>query len=139
MMRRGLVVVGLAGCGGSADTDIEDTGGACGAVTTWNVTVIGAVEDAAGAVSGASVRLEDRGWTIGDVLGDATTDADGRFTLEATGVTSVEGCWGTVLDYRLVAEEGGRSGEDKVNSALFDAIDSGSLEADVSEFPIQLE
>jgi hypothetical protein len=129
----------LCACGKPEDTDTGDSNGQCGDVTTWDVTIAGAVEDASGPVGGAAVRLEDRAWNTDDVLGEATTEVDGSFSLDAKSVTSVEGCWGTVLDYRIVAEEGGRTGETKVNSALFDAIDSGSLEADISDFPILIE
>lgn len=139
-MRPGLLLA-LAACSGAdpEDSDTDGSNGQCGDVTTWDVTIAGAVEDASGAVDGATVTLEDRGWNAGETLGTATTASDGTFELAATGVTSVEGCWGTVLDYVVVATEGGRIGEDEVNSALHDAIDSGSLHADISEFPIVIE
>jgi len=130
-------------CTGRAPDTAEETDGqdgACGEVSTWDVEVRGMVVDTEEvAVHGAAVQLEDRGWEAGTVLGTATTDDDGLFTLGATGVTSVEGCWGTVLDYVLVATEGGRTGSKDVNSHLFHAIDGGTLVADISTFPLVIE
>ena len=133
----------LVGCNGGDDepNETDDTNdGACGEVTTWDVAVAGVVHDAAGdGVEGASVRLEDRGWNVGTTLGTATTGTDGSFSFDAIGVTSVEDCWGTVLDYVLVAEEGDRVGERELNSALFNAIDGGGLEVDITAAPVVIE
>jgi hypothetical protein len=141
-MWRRVALVGLvAGCGAAADdTFVEPTDpGACGEVTTHDVSVLGAVTSGGAPAVGAAVRLEDRGWNVGDVLGEATTGADGTFTLAAASVTSVEDCWGTILDYALVGELGGEAGEMNVNTALFNAIEDGSLEADTRSFPVALE
>jgi len=128
-----------AGCVG-ASGDTGDTWlGACGEISTWDVTVLGRVEDASGAVGGADVWLEDRGWEPVTVLGQTTTSANGGFTLEADDVTAVEGCWGTLLDYVLVATEGSRSGERGINHPLYGAIDDGSFEADISGNPLIIE
>lgn len=135
-----LVLVGCApepGIGVSpAEVDPDpipqdgDAQSQCGDVTTWDVVIEGSVQDDGGvAVPAAAVALEDRGWS-GDALGWATARADGSFTLTATGVTAVDGCWGTVLDYVLVGEQGALYGERGVNSALHLAIDDGSLTAD---------
>jgi len=75
---------------------------ACGAVSTWDLTVEGVVVDAAGdPIARAVVRLEDRAWTPGDVLGEALSDVHGGFRLPVSGLTAVEDCWGTLLDYVL--------------------------------------
>jgi hypothetical protein len=132
----------IMGCKGDAgDTDDSDNDdGACGEVTHWDVTVLGQVVDGDDVpVESAHVELVDQGWEPGTVLGEATADMSGAFTLQAEQVTSVVDCWGTMLDYRLTAEEGGRTGEKSVNSYLFDAIDSQSLEADISAFPVIIE
>jgi hypothetical protein len=136
-----LVVALLAmGChGGPADDTTDTRFGACGEITTWDVTVIGKVEDAAGNVAGAAVSLEDRGWEPITILGEATTTTNGSFTLEAQNVTAVEGCWGTLLDYVLVATEGSRSGERGINHPLYGAISDGSMEADITGNPLVIE
>ena len=139
-----MVALAMAGCGGTSPDDTSpDTvpqGGACGEVTTWDVQVIGLVEDALGnPVEGADVLLEERDWTFGDTFGNALTDAQGRFEFEARDVVSVEGCWGTALDYKLVVVKGTKTLEEDVNSNLFTAIDQGDLIADLTAFPLVLE
>ncbi|MEQ1505767.1 MAG: carboxypeptidase-like regulatory domain-containing protein, partial [Myxococcota bacterium] len=88
--------------------------------------------------AGATVTLEDRAWDPG-VLATATTDADGRFSMSVVGLTSVDGCWATLLDYWIVAEKGTDRGERGVNSELYAAIIDGTLQADLSSFPIEME
>ena len=78
-------------------------------------------------------------WTFGDTCGTTTTDGDGRFDFEARDVVSVEDCWGTALDYKLVVVKGTKSMEEDVNSSLFTAIDQGDLVAELSAFPLVLE
>jgi len=139
-----VLAVIAVGCGGA---DVDDTspvtvpqGGACGEVTTWNVQVIGLVHDAVGVpVEGADVVLEELDWTFGDTFGFTTTDVEGRFDFEARDVVSVEDCWGTALDYKLIVVKGTSSMEEGVNSNLFSAIDQGDLVADMSAFPLVLE
>jgi hypothetical protein len=136
-------VVWCGACGGAqypTDTDVDDVSGACGQVTTWDVTVRGKVVDADGAaVEGASVELEDRGWDPGTTLGEATTDVAGEFEFLAEAVTSVEDCWGTILNYVLVAEQGELSGERGLNTPLYNAISDGDLVVDITESPVALE
>lgn len=132
-----LLALTACGDGGDTDTDSDTDGGACGDVSTHTLSLWGLVHDASGApVQGASVRLEDRGWNDGDVLGEGTSGADGSFLLEDLEVTSVEDCWGTMLSYWVVAEEGERSGEEQVNVWLYTAIDEGSASADASTVPV---
>ena len=54
------------------------------------------------------------------------------------GVTSVEDCWATLLDYWIVGELGGESGSRGVNNDLYAAISDASLEAELF-FPLELE
>ena len=116
-----------------------DDGGACGEVTTHVLAVKGLVEDNDGiSVEGASVILEDRGWNPGDVLGSGTTDENGVFQLDNLTVTGVEDCWGTMLDYVLVAEKGEARAEKEINTQLYNAVIDDSGMADVSAFPIVL-
>ena len=136
-----LAVLLLVACGvDSSETgETETDDGACGEVSTWDVSLSGTVESASGPVAGALVTLEDRGWEPGTTLGSAETEADGGFVIEAVGVTSVEDCWGTLLNYVVVAEDGDLRGERGINSPLYDAIASGSLEADISGAPLLVE
>jgi hypothetical protein len=138
---RALVLFWLAGCGGGGDTEpaeTDDEGGACGDVTTHDVTVIGRAETADGPADGATVTLQERNWTSGDTFGTATTGADGSFQIDAVGVIGVEDCWGTALDYVIAGSLGDLAGERDVNSALFNAVTSGE-DADVSGSAILLE
>jgi hypothetical protein len=140
--------VACSGDGGAPDGDDDDDdvpgetdepNGQCGDVTTWDVTVTGRVRaPGGGAAAGATVRIEDRVWDAGKVYGTATTDAMGAFTILAEDLVSVEDCWG-MLGYYAVAERDDTSGEAGINSALFSAIDTGSLTADISAVPIDLE
>ena len=138
-----LGVFGCVGCGGGGgDTGEVSTdpgpGGACGAVTEWNVFVRGMVTEGGVPVEGAEARLEERLWTIGDTFGVGVTDASGVFEFQAQDVISVEGCWGTALDYVIVAIRGDREGERDMNSSLFGAINDGDLEADITAFPVEI-
>lgn len=161
---RTLLLLVAAGCAGDAKTDDggappghsgsgtspestpttdTDPSGACGSPVNYDVVVLGLVETPTGAPADATtLALEDRGWQPGRVLGTATTDAYGAFTLQATAVTSLEDCWGTVLNYVLTAERAGPVGaqtaELGVNTPLYNAIQDGSLEADLGGLPITL-
>ena len=128
---------------GDTATGVQTTSddGACGEVTVWDLTVRGVVHNAQGVGAPfASVWLEDRGWaTTVEVLGTTTTDGQGGFELAVTGLTSVEDCWGTLLNYVLVAELGPQRGEDEINTWLFTAISNGTLVADLSTSPLVME
>jgi hypothetical protein len=137
----GLVLVLAAGCdgGGTDDTSTGDTdlNGACGEVTNHDVTVTGVVETAGGPAEGATVYVEERAWTGGMRMGTAQSAADGTFTIEVADLISVEDCWGTALDYYVVAEAGDLYGERGINSTLFNALSTG--EADLSGAPLLIE
>jgi hypothetical protein len=126
----------------STPTDTEPTG-ACGPPIDFDLTLVGTVVGPYGtAAPDTEVWVEDRGWSPGRILGTGTTDAYGAFTLSLTDVTSVEGCWATLLDYVLVGERtmpaGVQSGELDLNSSLYNAIEDGSLVADLGSFPLTL-
>jgi len=121
-------------------TDDTDEDGACGAVSTHMLTLTASVESETGApVAEVAVWLEDRGWEPGTIVGQGTTDADGQVMLEALSITSVENCWGTLLDYVLVAEADQGRGEKEVNHPLYNAILDGHNAADVTAIPIVLK
>lgn len=133
------VVAGLVGCGG-VPADSDSTDGACGAVTTHDLVVLGRVILSSGAAAGgATVELVDEGWEPGTVVGVTTAQSTGAFSLDAIAVTSVEGCWGSLLDYRLVAERDGATGTLGVNQALYAAITDETFQADVSASPITVQ
>ncbi|MCA9489437.1 MAG: hypothetical protein KC621_05925 [Myxococcales bacterium] len=124
-----------------ADSDADtDTSGACGEVTTWDVTLTGYVMGANGQPApNTHVWVVDRGWTVGNVIADGTSDAAGYMTLSLHPVTSVEDCWGLILNYVLVGERTNEYGELAINPVLYNAIYGGTLEADLGAFPLELE
>lgn len=139
------VWVWLVACGDdrAGGEDPADTaggrGGACGDVTEHDLRLRGRVLQDGAPVQGADVRLEERAWHPGSkVFGAAVTDAGGAFVFDAPGVVSVEDCWGTVLDYVLVAVRGDARVEDPVNSSLFGAITDGVDTVDLTNFPLEL-
>lgn len=116
-------------------TDSQD--GACGAVSTHVVTVRAKVLVGGQPAAGLRVYLDDRGWEMKSV-GEGNTGANGEVEFVADPVTSVENCWGTVLNYWIVAENtDGSTVEDDMNTELFNAIDDGSLVSDVTGFPLE--
>ena len=141
-MRSVALLIGLYGCTpGSGDTADSGSGGACGDVTTYDMSVTAKVVDAKGKpAADVAVELDDRGWDPGTVLGSGTTGSDGKVTLNPVTITSVDKCWATILDY-VVAADGGDAGkgEVQINSPLFNGIEDGTLKVDVSSIPIKLE
>ena len=142
-MSRVFLVLCLAGCAPADETvdegeDSDPAGVQCGEPVTYDVEIRARVEDVNGPAAGVLVYLDDRGWTD-STLGSSTTDAAGETSFVALGVTALDGCWGTVLNYQLVAEHSdGRDVEDDMNTELHAAIDDGSLVADVRDFPLTL-
>ncbi len=124
------------------DTNIPepDTDGQCGEVSEHTVQVVGVVHDGSGdGAADAAVRLEDRGWNPGTTLGAGTTNAGGEFELDGLAITSVEDCWGTLLDYVIVAERGGQRVERGINSQLRASIFDATLDVDLTSLPLVLE
>lgn len=115
--------------------------GICGDVTYFDLNVFGVAEYADGSPArGVDIDLEDRGWMPGTLMGSTTTDNEGFFQFQIIDLASVEDCWGTVLDYVLVAEDDeGLFGERPANSVLYNAILDGSLSADFTGAPLVLE
>jgi hypothetical protein len=127
----------------SDPTDTDPTG-ACGSPINYDMTLVGFVLGGNGEVGdAASLSIEDRGWQPGRILGTGTTDSYGAFTIPLTDVTSVEDCWGTLLDYVLVGQRtvagGEQSGELGLNTLLFNAIQDGTFVADLGSIPFRLE
>lgn len=132
-------LLGLAsGCAAedSEPTDTQD--GACGDPSLHEVEVQGLVVEAGttSGYDGVTVTLFDGQWDPPTSLGVATTGADGRFVLDATGVTDLPGCWGIVLDYTLVAALGSDQVERGVNGPLEAAVRTG--QPAVVDVPIEL-
>jgi hypothetical protein len=137
-----ILVALAAGCGGEApeQTDTGEKEG-CGTPSLHTVSVVYLVVDSSGnGVSNLEVRLEERAWEPG-VLGAGETDGNGNGELLAESVTDLPGCWGTMLNYVVVASDpSGYYGdaEKPVNSYLFGAISDGSNRADLTAFPIEI-
>jgi hypothetical protein len=137
-----MATVLTLGCA-AEEQSLEDTGEeeGCGTPTTHSVTVTFAVVDASkNGVSNLEVRLEDRAWEPG-VLGTGQTDGNGLGELLADSVTDLPGCWGTMLNYVVIAEDPSgyyADAEKPVNSYLFGAISDGSNQADLTAFPIEV-
>ncbi|MBM4389968.1 MAG: hypothetical protein FJ090_02490 [Deltaproteobacteria bacterium] len=143
-MSRWWLTLALAGCGpGEEDTqDTGDDGGVeCGDPVAYDIEVTAKVVDQRGAgLEGVEVGLDDRGWNY-EILGSGTTNRGGMVTFTAAGVTALDGCWATVLNYWIVAtdpSDESRTAEDDMNTELYNAIDNGSLATDVSDFPLEL-
>mgnify|MGYP001610474467 CR=1 FL=1 len=145
-MSRWSVCVFLVACSGDGDGEGVDTGDddggvECGDPVAYDVEVTAKVVDSGGkGVEGIEVALDDRGWT-NSILGSGLTSRSGLVTFSAKGVTALDGCWGTVLNYWVVATDPAdpsRTAEADMNTELYNAIDGGSLVADVSDFPLAL-
>ena len=139
-----LMAMLLGGCSGEEEPIPEDTDtqiGECGEPAYGlEATITGLVQDATGApVEGAEVRLEEWNWEPGTVHGTATTDVNGAFTMAATELVDVPGCWGTALDYHVVADFGELTGDAIANQKLYNALIDGSGVADFSSVPIVVE
>ena len=125
------------------DTDTvvqEPPDGLCGDVTTWDLHISGAVVDyLERPFEEVEIQLVDKGWVPGTIMATATTDAEGLYEFDVDQLTSVEDCWGTLLDYVIVATWKELLVEDGVNAQLYGAINDGSLEVDLYTFPLVVE
>lgn len=141
-----LILLFAFACEVEAETGqpVEDSGHAgvdCGEASTYDIEVTAMVTSGGRSpAEGIEVVLDDRGWTYSE-LGSGTTGTDGKVTFTAVGVTSLPNCWGTVLDYWLVATDPAdpsRTVEDDMNTELYNAIDNGSLSTDTTDRPLEL-
>jgi hypothetical protein len=88
--------------------------------------------------AGVRVTLEDRSTAPPTELGTALTTAGGSYTLNGDDITDWPGCWLTLLDYRLVAEDGDVVGELQVNRFMQEAIRAEQDTVDLTTRPITL-
>ena len=138
----------IAACGGGSDDEATtddgggggNTQGACGAVGTATVQVLGRFQLADDSpAGGAAARLEERNWNSPDlVYTTGISEASGQFDLTAEIVT-VADCWGSAVDYYVVGELGGAVGELAVNAFLFNAVEGTGAGIATIELPIILE
>lgn len=112
----------------------------CGETTYGlSVTIRGAVEWGSGAsAADASLTLEDRTGGPTVVIGTATADSNGNFTLTSNDVTAIEDCWLSVLSYHLVAEVDGSTEERKINREIWTAIQNDE-DIDMTADPIVID
>ncbi|MEZ4239085.1 MAG: carboxypeptidase-like regulatory domain-containing protein [Myxococcota bacterium] len=138
----GIVGLALAGCSGEATTTTTgttDPPGACGAVSSMDVHVVGTVEDDDHLpAAGVEIVLVERNWSPGTVHGTATSDADGAFALDGTDLPVVEDCWGTAVSYWLEGTLGEAWGEKPMNPLLMDAWVDGTFQVDLGAFPLNV-
>ena len=141
-MSRSFLTVFLLACAGATDTstvpaDTDEPGVQCGDPVVYDIEIVAAAQHGKAPAAAIEIALDDRGYT-GDILGSGTTSADGKVTFTAVGVTALDGCWGTLLNYVLVGTDpaDGTEVEDDMNAELYNAIDDGSLVADVTAFPL---
>ncbi len=114
----------------------EATVEGCGDPESYDIGIRAKVTRGGQPAAGVRVYLEERLWEPG-ILGEGSTDRDGTVSFEASPVTGIPNCWATAVDYWLVAEDGGDVVEDDMNSELYDAVDDGSMVADVSNRPLE--
>lgn len=114
----------------------EPTVEGCGDPESYDIGIRAKVTRGGQPAAGVRVYLEERLWEPG-ILGEGSTDRDGTVSFDATSVTGIPNCWATAVDYWLVAEDSGDVVEDDMNSELYDAVDDGSMVADVTNRPLE--
>ena len=116
--------------------------GACGEPSEVDLALRVSVQGADGSwLQDIDVVLEDRGWT-NEQLGGGITNGEGEVEFVASGVTDLPGCWGTMLDYVVLATDprgDWSAGEKSANSYLHSAIEDGTMEADMRAFPLVMQ
>ena len=133
-----------SGCKEDEEPSSESTAdsepiGACGELSSFDVTVVGRVKDLDNQwVAGVNVALEERNWSPGTIHGASVSDGDGAFSFAASGLPVVEDCWGTAVQYWLVGASGALAGEKPMNPLMVDAYESGLGVVDLGEFPLIL-
>ncbi len=131
-------------CTGNEIDDNDDSaggdgnGGACGAQHDEDFTIRAAVTDAGESpLQGMTLALSDD--TTHDDFGSGVTDADGVVEFVATAVLVIDDCWGTAVDYQLHGSDplgGYGDAVDDMNTELHNALNDGSMVADVTDFPL---
>lgn len=130
---RGVVwVLALAACGDGGTTPTatgdDDDGVQCEPAVYVDLTIEGRVTEGGVGAEGATVRLEERNWAPTTLHGTTTTGANGTFSLDATDLPIVEGCWGWATGFWLVAERGGLSDEYGANTLIVNGwLDGASV------------
>lgn len=122
--------IAVVGCGGqdtgdSQGTDTEDStplvDPGCADPVYYDATIRGRVtRDGAPAV-GAEVRLEERNWAPVTIHGSTLSSATGDYSIVATQMPIIEGCWGWATGFYVVAEQDGLYADWGVNSPIVSA------------------
>lgn len=132
----------VAACDGGSETPVKpdiDDASACGdEVTGVSITFSGVTGTTnRQPVGGVTVSLEDR-WSQPPVtLGEGTSEPDGSFTFEATGISYLNDCWSST-DFVIQGVTEGLYGELSVSREIHGAILDGSYGVDLSNQPLYL-
>ncbi len=124
----------LAACGTDeapppTDTEVQ---GACADPVYFDLEISGLVTDGGAPAEGVEVRIEERNWEPGTIHGTATTGADGRFTVLATELPIIEGCWGWATGFHVVAQRGASTAEWGINSVITSAWQQGEAAVELT-------
>lgn len=132
----------VAACEGGTETPVKpdiDDASACGdEVTGVSITFTGVTGTTnRQPVGGVIVSLEDRWSQPAVTLGEGTSAADGRFTVEATGISYLDNCWSST-DFVIQGEAEGLYGELSVSREIHGAILDGTYAVDLGNQPLYL-
>lgn len=112
--------------GDSGDGGVTDVTGGFFKATFHTITVRGEVRSLKGPIEGAEVWLEERNYNGGGRTQEwgrgTVTGPDGTFRFVAKEIVAVEGRWGTLVDYHLVAEAKSGTASQGVNSTIRNAV-----------------
>ena len=141
---RGILLV-FGACSGPEEVvptepSTGEPDGACGDVSAIDVGITGGVVDLdEQPIAGAHVVLEERNWVPGTIHGEADTDEQGRFAMDATNLPVVEGCWGVAVQFYLVGTADDLRDEAPMNSQIIGAYTTGTFAVELGAFPLVLE
>lgn len=136
----------LLACSGNNIDDNKDSGGddgkhgACGAQHDEDFTIRAAAVDAGGTpLADMTITLSDD--TTHDDFGGGTTNSKGIAEFSAAGVLVIDDCWGTAVDYHIHGSDptgGHADAVDDMNTELHNALNDGTMVADVTDFPLEM-
>jgi hypothetical protein len=144
---RALFVV-VVGCGGqdtgdSQGTDTEDStplvDPGCADPVYYDATIRGRVTRDGAPAAGAEVRLEERNWAPVTIHGSTLSSPTGDYSIVATQMPIIEGCWGWATGFYVVAEQDGLYADWGVNSPIVSAWTADESTVDLEAIILALE